>query len=111
MSAGAHEIQIDRNGLTLESAPGADTKTNAIFPYSLRYCMDDLPGEPRTPFLVSAPSVRTIVRDCLEELVEKVAVCGVNLNSVESGTMYSVAGCFYVRGDVVLDLYLGQRAR
>ena len=100
-----------RKDLTLESAPGADTNTHAVLADGAHDGVDDLPDESRAALFVSAPSVRAFVGHCLKELIWEITVSTVYLHPIKSGTVHSAASRFCVRGDVVLNLGLGQRTR
>ena len=97
--------------LTLERAPRTDANSNSVFANSVYNCINDLPGESCAPFFVTTPSIGAFVGHCLKELIWEVAVCAVDLHPIESGTVYGVAGCFRVRGNIILDLGLGQCTR
>ena len=97
--------------LTLKRAPRTDTNSNSIFANSVYNCIDDLSGESCAPFFVTAPSICAFVGHRLKELIREVAVCAVDLHPIESGTVYGVAGCFRVRGNIIVDLGLGQCTR
>ena len=89
---------------SLPSVPRGDAESHSILANSLGDRFDDFEREPRPVLYRSTVFVRPSVRHVLQELVWKVSVCEVKLDSVESRLVDGLVGCVGVPPDVSLDL-------
>lgn len=94
----------------LEGAPGREADAGAVRADGVDDGLGDLEGEARTLLDAAAPGVGAVVAGVLDELVDEVAVGGVDLDAVEAGRD-GVPGRLRVVADEGPDLVLGQLAR
>jgi hypothetical protein len=90
---------------SLPGIPRGDAESDSIFADDLGDSFEDLEWEPGTVLNRSTVFVCPLVRSILEELVREVSVGGVELNSVESGTVDGSVGGVGVPLDVGFDLF------
>ncbi len=76
--------------LALEFAPRAQSYPSLLLSDSLRNRLNDLQSKPSSILHTPTILVRPLVRHILEELVDQIPVRSVNLNAVETGSVYSI---------------------
>lgn len=94
----------------LEGAVGAQTDTGLVGANSSGHSLGNLEGEPGTVLNATTPGIRPLVAGVLVELVDEVAVGGVDLDTVEA-RFDSVLGSLGVVSDEAPDLLLSQGSR
>src|SRR5271154_3575960 len=89
--------------------PRAHTQSRSLCAYRIHDSANDLEGKTSAAFNASAVFILAFVADVLQELVDEIPVCTVDLHSVEPGTVYGVRRGLCVKTDIFLDL--GDRKR
>lgn len=92
----------------LEGGPRRQSDAGLVSTNGINNSLSDLKSEASAVLDAATPLVGTLVANILGELVDQVAVCAVNLNSVESCTLDGVLSSVGVILDEDLDLLLGK---
>jgi hypothetical protein len=92
-------------------APWTDSHCGPLLPDGLHDGCSNLQRKPRAVLNRPAICVCADVAAVVQKLVQKVAICGVNLYSVETGFVHGIGGCCRVELDILLDLLAGEWAR
>ena len=69
----------------MESAPGAEADRGLVRAHGRNNGIYDLEGEAGAVLDRAAVLIRTLVRHCLQELVDEIAIRAVDFNTVETG--------------------------
>ena len=108
------EVSESRDGVVhlhaLEGRPRRQSDTGLVGTNGINNSLCDLESEASAVLDAATPLVGALVADVLGELIDQVAVCTVDLNSVETSALDGVLGCIGVVLDEDLDLILGERA-
>ena len=90
-------------GHTAIFAPRADPERSSVFSNDVADRVCDFQGEPTPVLDRTAVLVRPLVADVLHELVRKIPVRAVDLDAVETSTLYCVYGGKRIESVVFLD--------
>lgn len=77
---------------TLEVVPRAETNARLLSTNLRNHSIDNFKGKPSPVLNGTAIFVGSGVTDVLDELIDKIAVCAVNLDAIETCAMNCVRG-------------------
>jgi hypothetical protein len=95
---------------TENSNPWGQAEADALLADSLTHRRDHVEYEACIILWGTAILVRTVVRGLFEELIEKIPIGAVNLNTIKAPTLDRVARRRSIQPHVLCDLVLRQRA-
>src|SRR5882762_2479268 len=95
---------------TENSKPWGQAQANALLANSLRHRCDHVEREACIVLWGTAIFVRAVVRSLFEELIEKVPIRAMNLNTIKARTLDGIARRCRIELHILCDLALGQWA-
>jgi hypothetical protein len=100
----------EQNTHTENSNPWGQAKADALLANSFRHSRYHLENEACIVLWGTAILVRAVVRGLFEELIGKVSIRAVNLDTIETRTLNGIARRRRIQLHVLRDLALGQPA-